>query len=315
MPDAHPSIAGIRLVFGGNVFGWTLNQDQSFAVLDAFYAAGGRMIDSAEGYSSWIPGNKGGESETIVGAWLASRGVRSDIRIATKTGMGGPPGGLRPEKVAAALAGSLERLRTDYVDLYYAHRDDPETPLDEVASGYDALVKSGQVRELGASNFTAERLEAALTAAARIGATPYTVYQPQYNLVSRDEFGGIMQRLCAAHAIAVLPYYGLASGFLSGKFRAAADWTGSARAHALTQFSQNGGWAVLAVMDSVAEETGATLPQIALAWLNAQPTIAAPLASATSVAQVKDLCGAVSVVLSVEQLALLNAAMGTAKVG
>jgi aryl-alcohol dehydrogenase-like predicted oxidoreductase len=315
MPDSHPAIAGIRLVFGGNVFGWTLDQDRSFAVLDAFYEAGGRMIDSAEGYSAWIPGNKGGESETIIGAWLASRGVRGDMRIGTKTGMGGPPGGLRPEKVAAALTGSLERLRTDYVDLYYAHRDDPETPLDEVASGYDALVKSGQVRELGASNFTAERLDAALDAATRIGATPYTVYQPQYNLVWRNEFEGAMQALCAKHAIAVLPYYGLASGFLTGKFRKPADWAGSARADALTQFSENGGWTVLAVMDGIAAETGATLPQIALAWLNAQPTIAAPLASATSPAQIKDLCGAVSVILSAEQLGRLDGAMDAAKVG
>ena len=317
MPESpaagHPAIAGIRLVFGGNVFGWTLDRDQSFAVLDAFYEAGGRMIDSAEGYSSWVPGNKGGESETIIGAWLAARGVRQDMRIATKTGMGGPPGGLRPEKLAAALAGSLERLGTDYVDLYYAHRDDPETPLDEVASGYDAVVKSGQARELGASNFTAPRLEAALAAAARLGATPYTVYQPQYNLVWRDEFEGPLQRLCAAHAIAVLPYYGLASGFLTGKFRSAADWAGSARAHALTQFSENGGWAVLTAIDRVAAETGATLPQIALAWLNAQPTIAAPLASATSPAQVKDLCGAVSLTLSTDQLGWLNTALDRAK--
>jgi aryl-alcohol dehydrogenase-like predicted oxidoreductase len=310
MAETHPAIAGIRLVLGGNVFGWTLDRDKSFAVLDAFYAAGGRMIDSAEGYSAWVPGNRGGESETIIGAWLAARGVRSDMRIATKTGMGGPPGGLRPEKVAAALAGSLERLRTDYVDLYYAHRDDPETPLEEVAAGYDALVKSEQVRELGASNFSAERLAAALAAAARIGATPYTVYQPQYNLVSRDEFEGPLQRLCAAQGIAVLPYYGLAAGFLTGKFRAAADWTGSPRAHALTPASENGGWAMLAVMDQISAETGATLPQIALAWLNAQPGIAAPLASATSVAQVEDLCGAVSVVLSGAQLGSLNAALG-----
>jgi aryl-alcohol dehydrogenase-like predicted oxidoreductase len=308
MPDGHASIGGIRLVLGGNVFGWTADRDRSFAVLDAFYEAGGRMIDSAEGYSAWVPGNKGGESETIIGAWMAARGVRPEMRIATKTGMGGPPGALRPERVAAALAGSLERLQTDYVDLYYAHRDDAETPQDEVAAGYDALVKSGQVRELGASNFTIERLAAALAAAARIGATPYTVYQPKYNLVTRDEFEGPMQHLCAAQGVAVLPYYGLAAGFLTGKFRSPADWAGSPRAHSLTPASENGGWAMLAVMDQIAAETGATLPQIALAWLNAQPGIAAPLASATSVAQVEDLCGAVAVALSAEQLGLLNAA-------
>ena len=315
MADAHPAIAGIPLVFGGNVFGWTLDQDKSFAVLDAFYEAGGRMIDTAEGYSSWVPGNKGGESKTIIGAWLAARGVRGEMRIATKTGMGGPPGGLRPEKVAAALAASLERLRTDYVDLYYAHRDDPQTPLDEVASGYDAVIKAGHARELGASNFTAERLEAALAAAARIGATAYTVYQPQYNLVWRDEFEGALQQLCLAHGVAVLPYYGLASGFLTGKFRDPAAWAGSPRAHALTQFSENGGWEVLAAMDRIAAETGATLPQIALAWLAAQPGIAAPLASATSPAQVKDICGAAKVTLSAEQVGELNAAVDVVKVG
>ncbi len=306
MREAHPAIAGIRLVLGGNVFGWTLNQDRSFAVLDAFYEAGGRMIDTAEGYSSWVPGNKGGESETIIGAWLAARGVRSEMRIATKTGMAGGPGGLRPEKLAPALAGSLERLGTGYVDLYYAHRDDPETPADEVASGLAALLESGQVRELGASNFSAQRLEAALDAAGRIGAKPYTAFQPQYNLVSRHQFEGRLQHLCAAHHIAVLPYYGLAAGFLSGKFNAAADWAGSPRAHALTQAGENGGWAVLLAMRKVAAETGATLPRIALAWLNAQPTIAAPIASATSVEQVKDLCGAVSLALDADQLAGLD---------
>src|SRR5579862_7144150 len=162
MAEAHPGTGGIHLVFGGNVFGWTIDRDRSFAVLDAFYEHGGRMIDSAEGYSSWVPGNVGGESEAIIGAWMESRGVRSEMKIATKTGMGGPPGALAPEKVAIALAASLERLRTDYVDLYYAHRDEPQTPIDEVAAGFDALVKQGLVRELGASNFTPERLEMAL---------------------------------------------------------------------------------------------------------------------------------------------------------
>jgi len=313
--EAHSAITGIRLVLGGNVFGWQLDRDRSFAVLDAYYEAGGRMIDSADGYSSWVPGNKGGESETIIGAWLTARGVRADMRIATKTGMGGTAGGLRPEKVTAALARSLERLGTDYLDLYYAHHDEPETPLDEVASGFDALVKSGQVRELGSSNFTADRLEAALAAAARIGATAYTVHQPQYNLVSRDQFEGPLQRLCAARDIAVLPYYSLASGFLTGKFRAATDWAGSSRGYALDQFSKNGGWDVLAVMDGIAAETGASHAQIALAWLNAQPTIAAPIASGTSPAQVVDICGAVSLTLSADQLRRLDEAMATTKVG
>ena len=308
MAEPHPSIAGIRLVLGGNVFGWTIDRDQSFAVLDAFYAAGGRMIDSAEGYSSWVPGNKGGESETIIGAWLASRGVRKDMRIGTKTGMGGPPGGLRPERVKAALQGSLDRLQTDYLDLYYAHRDDPETPLDEVAAGFDALVETGAVRELGASNFTRERLGAALAAARRIGAARYTVFQPLYNLATRAEYEGGLQQLCVDEDIAVLPYYGLAAGFLTGKFKSAADWAGSPRASSLDHVAAQGGWAVLAAMAQVAAQTGASHARIALAWLNAQPGIAAPLASATSTAQVAELCAGATLSLDDAQLATLTAA-------
>jgi aryl-alcohol dehydrogenase-like predicted oxidoreductase len=308
--DPNPAVAGIPLVFGGNVFGWTIDRDQSFAVLDAFYEAGGRMIDSAEGYSSWVPGNKGGESEAIIGAWVESRGVRKDMRIGTKTGMGGPPGGLAPEKVGIAADQSLERLRTDYVDLYYAHRDDPQTPLDEVAGGLDALVQSGKARALAASNFTPVRLAEALAAAERIGATPYTVLQNLYNLVARDEYEGTMQQLCVDQGIAVLPYYALASGFLTGKFRSSDDWAGSSRAYALQAAADGGGWDVLRVMDDIAGNTGATHPQIALAWLRAQPGIAAPIASATKVEQLRELCASASLALNEEQLDRLTAAAG-----
>ena len=309
MAEDHPSIGGIRLCFGGNVFGWTLDRDQSFAILDRFYEAGGRMIDSAEGYSSWIPGNKGGESETIIGEWMESRAVRRDMRIGTKTGMGGPPYALKPEKVAAALEGSLERLRTDYVDLYYAHRDDKTTPLDEVISGYDDLAKSGKAREIGASNYTVERLGAVTRLADRMGMTPFTVLQPEYNLVSRAAYEGGLQELCVARGIAVLPYYGLAAGFLSGKFRSPEDWAGSARAHALDKFAGLGGFGVLAVMDEIARETGATLAQIALAWLNTQPGVAAPVVSATSAKQLTDLLGAAALQLDEAQIARLTAAL------
>ena len=309
MPDGHPSIGGIKLCFGGNVFGWTLDRDQSFAILDSFYEAGGRMIDSAEGYSAWIPGNQGGESETIIGAWMESRGVRQDMLIATKTGMGGTPYALKPEKVAAAFEGSLERLRTDYVDLYYVHRDDKTTPLDEVVAGYDALIRSGRARELGASNYTVERLAEVTTLADAMGATPFTVLQPQFNLVSREEYQGPLQALCVARGIAVLPYYGLAAGFLSGKFRKAEDWAGSSRAHALDRSAASGGWAVLSVMDAVAAETGATLPQIALAWLNTQPGIAAPIVSATRPQQLADLLGAARLTLDAGQIARLTGAI------
>lgn len=309
----HPAIGGLRLVLGGNVFGWTIDQDQSFRVLDAFYEAGGRMIDSAEGYSSWVPGNKGGESEAVIGAWQESRGVRGDMLIGTKTGMGGPPGALKPEAIAKALEGSLERLRTEYVDLYYAHRDDLVTPLDEVVDGYDAAFRSGKARELGASNYTPQRLAAVVETAERFGKQPFTVMQPEYNLVMRSGYEGGMQELCLAKGIAVLPFYGLASGFLSGKYSSPSQWEGSARAHALNAAAENGGWDILEVMAEVGRETGATHAQIAVAWLNAQPGIAAPLMSATSLDQLADLLAGASLQLSDDQLARLTAAArGTA---
>jgi aryl-alcohol dehydrogenase-like predicted oxidoreductase len=307
VPDQHPAIAGIRLVLGGNVFGWQLDQDKSFAVLDAFYEAGGRMIDTAEGYSSWVPGNKGGESETIIGAWQDSRGVRKDLRIGTKTGMGGIPGALAPDKVAAALEGSLERLRTDYLDLYYAHYDEPQTPVDEVVGGFDALVKAGKIRSIGASNYAPDRFATALDTADRLGLTGYSVLQPEYNLVARGEFEGALQDLCVARGIEVLPYYGLAAGFLTGKYKSVDDWNGTSRAHSLDQAAAHGGWNVLAAMKDIAAQTGASFAAIALAWLNAQPGIAAPLASATSSEQVAELAKAATLELSPEQVATLDA--------
>ncbi|WP_292685449.1 aldo/keto reductase [Novosphingobium sp.] len=305
--SGHPAIAGLRLVLGGNVFGMTADRDASFAVLDTFYELGGRMIDTAEGYSAWVPGHKGGESETMIGLWLDARGVRADMRIATKTNMYGKPGMLAPGKLAAALDGSLERLRTDYVDLFYAHRDDPQTPLDEVAEGFDALVKAGKIRSSGASNFTAERLAASLDAAARVGATPYTALQNEYNLVARDQYEGAVQDLCVKRGVIMLPYYGLASGFLTGKYRSEADLAGRARGESVRRYLQTG-QAALATLDAVAAETGATQAQVALAWINAKPGIGAPIASATSAEQVRELCGAASLVLQPEQVARLDAA-------
>jgi aryl-alcohol dehydrogenase-like predicted oxidoreductase len=307
--DHHPAISGIRLVLGGNVFGWQIEQDQSFRVLDAFYAAGGRMLDTAEGYSAWVTGNKGGESETVIGAWLESRGVRADMRIGTKTGMGGTPGALAPEKLAMAIEGSLARLRTDYLDLYYAHYDEPQTPVDEVVSGFDALVKAGKARSLGASNYAPDRLALALDAADRLGINGYTVLQPEYNLVARAGYEGPLQDLCVARGIRVLPYYGLAAGFLTGKYRSAEDWKGNSRAYSLDAAAANGGWDVLAVMDAVAKDIGATHAEIALAWLNAQPGTAAPLASATSPEQLAQLVKAASLELAPEHITQLNSAV------
>lgn len=307
--SGHPGLGGLRLVFGGNVFGWTIDEDASFAVLDAFYEAGGRMIDSAEGYSNWVPGNKGGESEAIIGAWLESRGVREDMRIATKVGQGGPPGALAPDAIAAALEGSLQRLRTDYVDLYYAHRDDGTTPLDEVASGFDALVQAGKVRELGASNYETARLAQALATARRLGARPFTVFQPLYNLVSRASYEGALQDLCLEQGLAVLPYYGLASGFLTGKYCQQEDWADSTRAMALDQAAANGGWNVLECLRSVAAVLDATPAQVALAWLNCKPGVAAPIASATTPEQVRELVRIASIVLKKTIVEKLDAAL------
>lgn len=305
MANEHPALGGVRIAFGGNVFGWTIDQDQSFAVLDAFYEGGGRMIDSAEGYSSWVPGNKGGESETIIGSWMESRGVRSEMLIGTKTGMGGPAGALAPEKVARAMDASLERLRTDYVDLYYAHRDEPQTPIDEVVEGFDALVKAGKARSLGASNFTAERLAQSLDAAAKKGLAAYSVLQPGYNLVWRGEFPLELHRMAVERGLAVLPYYALASGFLTGKYRSPEDFTGM-RGGAAKQFAENG-WKALPVLGAVAREVGASPGAVALAWLNARPAIHAPVASGASVQQVKELCAAATLQLSPEQLQRLTA--------
>ncbi|HEX7709795.1 MAG TPA: aldo/keto reductase [Sphingomonadaceae bacterium] len=299
--SSHPAIAGIPLVLGGNVFGWTADEDASFAVLDKFYAAGGRMVDTAQGYSVWVPGHQGGESEAVIGKWMEARGVRAEMKIATKTGMMGNAGDLKPDKVAEELDKSLARLRTDYVDLYYAHRDEETTPLDEIAAGFDALVKTGKVRELGASNFTAERLSAALEAAESQGAQPYTALQNEYNLVRRGEYPPELQQLCVKRGIAMLPFFGLASGFLTGKYRTTDDFAQSERGSGMDRFFADG-MPVLEAMDAIAGETGASHAAIALAWLRVQPGIAAPIASARTPGQLDALLESVSLELSDDQL-------------
>jgi len=303
----HPAIAGLPLVLGGNVFGWTSKGDDGFAVLDAFYEAGGRMIDTADVYSVWVPGNKGGESEAVIGRWLESRGVRTEMRIHTKTGMLGGKELYAPARVLASLDASLERLRTDYVDLYYAHRDYTELPVAEIVGAFDGAVRSGKARALGASQFTAARLAEALDAAANLGATPFTVLQNEYNLLNRADFGPELQRLCADNAIAMLPYYGLAAGYLTGKYRDPADLAGAQRAFRVKDFLARGA-PVLAAMDEVAAETGASLAAIALAWLREQPGIAAPIASARTVEQLATLVESTTLALTRDQLERLSAA-------
>ena len=302
----HAAIAGLPLVLGGNVFGWTSEGDDGFAVLDAFYEAGGRMIDTADVYSVWVPGNKGGESEAVIGRWLESRGVRSEMRIHTKTGMLGGKELYEPARVLQSLDASLERLRTDYLDLYYAHRDYTELAVANIVGAFDGAVRTGKVRALGASQFAPARLAEALAAAVTAGAAPFTVLQNEYNLLNRADFGPEMQRLCAKNGIPMLPYYGLAAGYLTGKYRTEADLAGAARGFRVKDFLERGG-PVLAALDEVAAETGASLPAIALAWLRAQPGIAAPIASARTVEQLGPLIESTRLDLTQDQIGRLTA--------
>jgi aryl-alcohol dehydrogenase-like predicted oxidoreductase len=304
---SHWSIAGIPLVLGGNVFGYTADEDTSFAILDRFYEHGGRMVDTAQGYSVWVPGHVGGESEAVIGKWLASRGVRAEMRIATKTGMFGKPGDLAPEKVAEELHKSLERLQSDYVDLYYAHRDDSGTDLVQVAFGFDALVKQGLVREVGASNFEAERLAAAHSAAHSNGMVPYTVLQNEYNLVERESYKPDLQSLCLERGIAMLPWFGLAAGFLTGKYRTPEDLEKHNRGSSIERFFDKG-LKVLPTLDAVAAQTGASPGAVALAWLMRQPGIAAPIASASKPEQLDVQFEALGLELDEDQLGRLSAA-------
>lgn len=304
--STHPAIGGIPLVLGGNVFGWTAKADDGFAVLDAFYEAGGRMIDTADVYSAWIPGHVGGESERLIGQWLESRGVRAEMLIHTKTGMMGGAELYQPGRVLRSLDESLERLRTDAIDLYYAHKDYPELPAGEIVSAFDGAVRTGKVRTLGASNFTADRLREVLDAAAASGATPFTVLQNQYNLVERSSYDADLQRLCAERGIAMLPFFGLASGYLTGKYRDANDTKGKDRGYRVRDHLAKGP-PVLAVLDTIAGETGASLPAIALAWLRVQPGIAAPIASARSPGQLSTLIESTRLELDADQLERLTA--------
>ncbi|MXO64593.1 aldo/keto reductase [Altericroceibacterium endophyticum] len=306
----HASLSGIPIVLGGNVFGWTADEDTSFAVLDKFYEHGGRMIDTAQGYSSWVDGHSGGESETVLGKWLAARGdaVRGDMRIGTKVNMSGEDGGLAPDAIAGALEQSLNRLQTDYVDLYYAHRDDLATPQKEMAQGFDALMQAGKVREIGASNFDAPRLASAIQAAREADCTPFSVLQNEYNLVKRGQFGADLQNLCLDQDILVFTYFSLASGFLTGKYREKSDLEGQDRAMMVENYLDQG-QRVLAKLDKISEETNASLAAISLAWLIAQPAVTAPIASARKPEQLDALLEAARLELSPEQIESLNLAI------
>ncbi|MEO9132382.1 MAG: aldo/keto reductase [Sphingomonas sp.] len=299
------------LVLGGNVFGWSIDKATSFAVLDAFVAGGGTMIDTADVYSAWAPGHKGGESETLIGEWLKASGKRDKVQIATKVGMLPGEGGekLAPARIAAAAEASLKRLGIDCIDLYFAHQDDDAVPQEDALAAFGKLIDAGKIRALGASNFHAARLKSANDAAKAHSLPHYHVLQPEYNLVSRHNFEGQLQDYCVAHNIGVVPFYGLANGFLTGKYRSAADYGKSAvRGPRMAAYFEGKGTPVLAALDKVAAETGASLAQIALAWLAAQPSITAPIASATSTAQVEELLGSMDLTLTPDQLSMLDAA-------
>ncbi|HEX2763876.1 MAG TPA: aldo/keto reductase [Allosphingosinicella sp.] len=312
MPELRPlgrtALSTPRLVLGGNVFGWTADRAESFRLLDRFADAGGTLVDTADVYSAWAPGHKGGESESLIGEWLKRRGSSQRLAVATKVGMLPGEGGekLAPARIAAAADASLKRLGVEAIDLYYAHQDDPDTPMDAALQAFDALVRAGKVKALGASNFTAERLEQALNLAGSLGTARYEVLQPEYHLLAREAFEDALQPLCLREGLSVLPYYGLASGFLTGKYRSEKDFGKSVRGPRMAKYLAGGGPAVLAALDEIAGETGATQAQIALAWLAAQPAVAAPIASATSVAQLDELIGAMTLDLSADQLARLD---------
>ncbi|OON69652.1 aldo/keto reductase [Hymenobacter sp. CRA2] len=307
--------SGLRiapLVLGGNVFGWTADEATSFQILDAFVAGGGNAIDTADGYSVWVPGHVGGESETIIGKWLSRRGRRDDVIIATKVGweVNAENKGLKKDYILRAVEGSLKRLQTDYIDLYQSHKDDETVSVQEPLEAYQQLIKEGKVRAIGASNFSAERLGQALQASEQHGLPRYETLQPLYNLYDRADFEKELLPVVQQYGLGVIPYYGLAAGFLTGKYRTEADLQKSARGGGVgSKYLNERGLRIIAALDEVvAQHSGATLAQVALAWIMAQPGLTAPIASATSAQQVEELLPALQLTLSPAELDRLNQA-------
>ena len=295
------------LALGGNVFGWTADEAQSFAVLDAFLAAGGDFVDTADVYSAWAPGNSGGESETVIGRWLAARGNRADVVIATKVSQHPEFQGLSAANIAAATEASLRRLGTDHIDLLYTHFDDGTTPVEEIITALDALVRAGKVRHIAASNISPARLTASLDFSDREGLARYVAVQPHYNLVSRGTYEGELADVTARHGLAAVPYYALASGFLTGKYRLGGAAVDSVRAGGAAKHLETPrGLKVLEALDTVAAAHDAEVATVALAWLLAQPTVAAPIASARTVEQLPALVAVADLTLSEAELTLLT---------
>ncbi len=295
------------LCLGGNVFGWTADEAQSFAVLDAYAAAGGNFIDTADTYSSWVPGHAGGESETILGRWMKARGNRTRVVIATKVGLHPGHPGLSAKNVREAAEASLQRLQVDCIDLYYAHRDDEGTPLEETLGAFDALVRAGKVRHVAASNYGAGRLAQLLAVARRDDLAPVEVLQPEYNLMVRDRFEGPLQALAAAEGLACLPYWSLAKGFLTGKYRRGAK-VDSPRAEGASAYLDARGERVLAALDTVAHAHETTVAAVALAWLAAQKTVASVIASARTPEQLAEILPVATLTLDPAELDALTRA-------
>ncbi|MDQ0600680.1 aryl-alcohol dehydrogenase-like predicted oxidoreductase [Streptomyces canus] len=296
------------LCLGGNVFGWTADETQSFAVLDAYAAAGGNFVDTADAYSAWVDGNVGGESETIIGKWVKARGNRDDVVIATKVSQHPDFQGLTAANIKAAADASLRRLGTDHIDLYYTHFDKVEVPVEEIIGALDELVKAGKVRHIAASNISAERLEASLAFSEREGLARYVALQPHYNLVSRETYEGELQDLAERTGLAAVPYYALASGFLTGKYREGEVVEGARAAGAGKHLETERGRRVLAALDDIAEAHRVPVATVALAWLAARPTVAAPIASARTVEQLPALVKVAEVRLTEDEVTRLTEA-------
>jgi aryl-alcohol dehydrogenase-like predicted oxidoreductase len=313
MPKRQLGGSGLEiapLVFGGNVFGWTVDERTAFSLLDAFVAGGFNCIDTADVYSNFVPGNKGGESETIIGRWLRARGRRDDVVLATKVGnpMGGDRKGLSKTYITRAVEDSLSRLQTDYIDLYQAHRDDPGTPLEETLEAFDALIKSGKVRAIGASNYTGARLGEALRVSSRTGLPRFHTLQPLYNLYDRSNYETDLEAVCIGATLGVMPYFALASGFLTGKYRSQEDLQKSKRGAFVANKLDRRGLRILAALDEVCAEFESTPTRVALAWLLARPSITAPIASATSLRQLEELFASTRLELSAAAVERLNSA-------
>jgi aryl-alcohol dehydrogenase-like predicted oxidoreductase len=296
------------LGLGGNTFGWTSDKETSFAVLDAYVAGGGNFIDTADSYSAWVPGHSGGESETIIGEWTAARGHRDAVIIATKVDRHPQFRGLSRANVLAAADASLARLRTDYIDLYYVHYDDPEVPIAEAAGVFSELQKAGKIRQVGLSNYTAPRVREWFAVAAAEGFTPPVALQPLYNLVERAAYEDSLAPVVAEFGLGVLPYYALASGFLAGKYRSATDHAGAARQPGAARYLTPAGLGVLAAVDSVAAAHGVEPATVALAWLRTRPGVVAPLASARTVGQLPALLASATLELTADEVRALDAA-------